>query len=155
MKDSEKKIIIILIIVAVVIIGGITLLTRNRRGNENPVAGENEINEPVEEFVNVLEDGTKLNINEELHKTKMLDGLEISDLQLTERGNETVLLGTVRNTTDAVQTAVFKITLIDKTGKEITTLPAYIEGIQPGASTELNVSTTLDYANAYDFKVSK
>ena len=153
MKDSEKKMIIILIIVAVLIIGGILLLTRNRR-NEEP-AGGNETNEPVEEFVQVLDDGTKLNTSEELHKTKMLDGLEISDLQLTERGNETVLLGTVRNTTDAVQTSVFNITLIDKTGSEITTLQAYIEGLQPGASTELNVSTTLDYANAYDFRVSK
>ncbi len=153
MKDSEKKMIIILIIVAVLIIGGITLLTRNRR-NEEP-AGGNETNEPVEEFVQVLDDGTKLNTSEELHKTKMLDGLEISDLQLTERGNETVLLGTVRNTTSTVQTAVFNITLIDKTGSEITTLPAYIEGLEPGASTELNVSTTLDYANAYDFRVSK
>ena len=153
MKDSEKKMIIILIIVAVLIIGGILLLTRNRRSEEP--AGGNETNEPVEEFVQVLDDGTKLNTSEELHKTKMLDGLEISDLQLTERGNETVLLGTVRNTTDAVQTSVFNITLIDKTGSEITTLQAYIEGLQPGASTELNVSTTLDYANAYDFRVSK
>ena len=153
MKDSEKKMIIILIIVAVLIIGGITLLTRNK-GNEEQ-AGGNETNEPVEEFVQVLDDGTKLNTSEELHKTKMLDGLEISDLQLTERGNETVLLGTVRNTTSTVQTSVFNITLIDKTGSEITTLQAYIEGLQPGASTELNVSTTLDYANAYDFRVSK
>ena len=153
MKDSEKKMIIILIIVAVLIIGGITLLTRNRRSEEP--AGGNETNEPVEEFVQVLDDGTKLNTSEELHKTKMLDGLEISDLQLTERGNETVLLGTVINTTSTVQTSVFNITLIDKTGNEITTLQAYIEGLQPGASTELNVSTTLDYANAYDFRVSK
>ena len=153
MKDSEKKMIIILIIVAVLIIGGILLLTRNRRSEEP--AGGNETNEPVEEFVQVLDDGTKLNTSEELHKTKMLDGLEISDLQLTERGNETVLLGTVRNTTSTVQTSVFNITLIDKTGSEITTLQAYIEGLQPGASTELNVSTTLDYANAYDFRVSK
>ena len=154
MKESEKKMIIILIIVAVVIIGVITLLTRNR-GKEQTPAGGNETNEPAEEFVQVLDDGTKLNTSEELHKTKMLDGLEISDLQLTERGNETVLLGTVRNTTSTVQTSVFNITLIDKTGSEITTLQAYIEGLQPGASTELNVSTTLDYANAYDFRVSK
>ena len=153
MKDSEKKMIIILIIVAVVIIGAITLLTRNKgKGNQ---AGGNEANPPEEEFVNVLDDGTKLNTSEKLHNTKVVDGLEISDLQLTERGNETVLLGTVKNTTGTVQTTVLKITLIDKEGKEIKTLTAYVEGIKPGESTELNVSTTLDYANAYDFKVSK
>ncbi len=154
MKDSEKKMIIILIIVAVLIIGGITLLTRNKGKNENQ-SGGNETNTPVEEFVDVLDDETKLNTSEQLHKTKMLDGLEISDLQLTERENDTVLLGTVKNTTSAVQTAVFNITLIDNTGKEITTIPAYIEGLKPGESTELNVSTALDYANAYDFKLSK
>ncbi len=154
MKDSERKKIIILIIVAVLIIGGITLLARNKGENENQ-SGGNETNTPVEEFVDVLDDETKLNTSEQLHKTKMLDGLEISDLQLTERENDTVLLGTVKNTTSAVQTAVFNITLIDNTGKEITTIPAYIEGLKPGESTELNVSTALDYANAYDFKLSK
>lgn len=154
MKDSEKKMIIILIIVAVLIIGGITLLTKNRKGKANQT-GENETNTPEEEFVNILDDGTKLNVSEELHKAKTIDGLEISDLQLTEKGNETLLLGTVRNTTATVQTAVFKIILLDKTGKEITTLPIYIEGIKPGESTELIASTTLDYANAYDFRLSK
>ena len=154
MKDSEKKMIIILIIVAVVIIGGITLLTRNKRGNANQTGG-NETNTPEEEFVNILDDGTKLNVSEELHKAKTIDGLEISDLQLTEKGNETLLLGTVRNTTATVQTVTFKIILLDKTGKEIKTLPAYIEGLKPGESTELNISAMLDYANAYDFKLSK
>ena len=152
MKDSEKKMIIILIIVSVLIIGGIILLTRNRGENENPVE---ENNLPEEEFVNVLDDGTKLNTSEKLHDTKVVDGLEISDLQLTERKNETLLLGTVKNTTSTVQTATLKITLIDKEGKEIKTLTAYVEGVKPGESTELIVSTTLDYANAYDFRVSK
>lgn len=153
MKDSEKKMIIILIIVTVLIIGGITLLTRGK-GKEEP-AGENETNTPEEEYVNVLNDGTKLNVSDELHKTKTIDGLEISDLQLTERKNETLLLGTVKNTTATVQTTVFKIILIDKTGKEIKELTAYVEGLKPGESTELNISTTLDYANAYDFRLSK
>ena len=152
MKDSEKKMIIILIIVAVLIIGVITLFTRNRGGNQ---AGGNETNTPEEEFVNILDDGTKLNNSEALHKTKVVDGLEISDLQLTESGNQTVLLGTVKNTSGASYTGVLSIKLVDKTGQEITTLPAYIEGLEPGESTELNVSTTLDYANAYDFVVSK
>ena len=152
MKDSEKKMIIILIIVAVVIIGGITLLTRNKGENQ---AGGNETNTPEEEFVNVLDDGTKLNVSEELHKTKVVDGLEISDLQLTQKGNETLLLGKVTNTTSVVQTRVIKITLIDKTGKELETLPVYVEGVKPGESTELIASCTLDYANAYDFIVSK
>ena len=154
MKDSEKKMIIILIIVAVLIIGGITLLTKNKGGNANQ-AGGNETNTPEEEFVNVLDDGTKLNVSEELHKTKVVDGLEISDLQLTQKGNETLLLGKVTNTTSVAQTKVIKITLIDKTGKELETLPVYVEGLKPGESTELIASCTLDYANAYDFRVSK
>ena len=154
MKDSEKKMIIILIIVSIVIIGAITLFTRNRGRNQNQ-AEENATNTPEEEFVNVLDDGTKLNNSESLLKTKVVDGLEISDLQLTERGNKTILLGTVKNTSGTAYTGVLSIKLVDKTGQEMTTLTAYIEGLKPEESTELNVSTTLDYADAYDFVVSK
>ncbi len=153
MKASEKKMIIILIIVSILIIGGINLIIRS---NQNKQPSNDETNNVVkEEFVNVLEDGTKVNISEKLHQEKTIDGLKITDLQLTEKGNQTVLLGTVTNTTTQEKTKVIKIKLVDKTGKEIVTLNSYIEGIKPGETKDLIVYTTLDYANAYDFIVSE
>ena len=45
------------------------------------------------------------------------------------------------------------VILLDKNGKEIVTLGGIISPLQPGAKTQFNTSMTLDYANAYDFKI--
>lgn len=154
MKDSEKKMIIILIIVAVLVIGGITLFTRNKGNNEQ--AGENETNESVEEFVEVQEDGTRLNVSTKLHETKTLAGMEISNFRLADDGSQTLLLGTITNVSDTVQgDYTMQLKVIDKNGGEIVTVPAYIKELQPGESAQLNISSTLDFANAYDFTVTR
>ncbi len=155
MKDSEKKMIVILLIVSVVVIGVLIFATRRNGGEETNQVNETEGEKPGEEYVNELEDGTKLNTSETLHQAKEIDGLEITEVQLTEKGNKTLLLGKITNKGIAEKTEVIKITLINKEGKDITTLSVYVEGIKPGESRDVIASTTLDYANAYDFKLSK
>ena len=211
MKASEKKMIIILLAVAVLVIVGLTLLVKRNQG-EGQTGGE-DTNAPVEEFVdvledgtrlntsaifdvyqdnfgegiftgkgiydlevfskvlkkeipennivkeeftNVLEDGTRLNTSTKLHETKKIEGMEISDFQLKEKGNETLLLGTITNVSNTVQGGyAMQLRIIDKTGGEILTVPAYVRKLQPGETAQLNISSTKDFANAYDFTVSK
>ena len=45
------------------------------------------------------------------------------------------------------------VILLDKNGKEIVTLGGIISPLQPGEKKQFNTSMTLDYANAYDFKI--
>ena len=149
MKKSEKKMILILVIVSILIIGVIWLVTRPKK--EKIV--ENEV---VEEFVQVLDDGTKLNISSKLQEEKTINGLKIGNIQLTEKNGQLVLLADVTNPTEK-DSEIFLIDIIlyDKTGKEIATVPGIVSPIKAGGKTQLNAGITEKYANAYDFKVVK
>lgn len=152
MRKNEKKTLLITIIVGVIIIGGLILWTNSRKAK--PTSG-NETNTNTEEFVEVLEDGSKLNKSEEFSKTKKLDGLEIRDIQFREIGGITTLLATVENKSGkAVEKRWIKVDVLDKSGNTITTVRGIINAMNAGETTQLNMGVTADVANAYDFKVS-
>lgn len=152
MTKKEKKIILILLIVVAIIVVAMVISISKKgkvKGNEE----KNETN--VEEFVQTLDDGTRLNTSTKLQETKKVGNLEISKLQLTAKNNETILLGIITNVgTAKEENILLKIKIVDKQGNELTTVKPYIGYIKAGESTQLNVSTTFDYANAYDFIVS-
>ncbi len=152
MKANEKKGIIILIVVAIIIIAVIFFATRGKKTNTDSNTEEN--NTVKEEFVQVLEDGTKLNTSSKLSETKIVNGLEFGNIQLTMKDGMSVLLADVKNNTGkATEMQLVDVTLLDKEGKEIVTVGGIIAPLENGASTQFNTSMTLDYANAYDFKV--
>mgnify|MGYP004459374329 CR=1 FL=1 len=152
MRKNEKKTLLITIIVGIIIIGGLILWTNSRKSK--PTSG-NETNTNTEEFVEVLEDGSKLNKSEQFSKTKQLDGLEIRDIQFREIGGITTLLATVENKSGkAVEKRWIKVDVLDKSGNTITTVRGIINAMNAGETTQLNMGVTADVANAYDFKVS-
>jgi len=124
----------------------------NEPENENNIESENTV--VKEEFVQVLDDGTKLNISDELEKVKNIDGIEISNIQLTHKDGLTVLLADIKNNTGK-KTSLKKIdvTLLDKEGKELAKISGLIEEMEIDGTTQLNTVVTSDYANVYDFKV--
>ena len=152
MKSSEKKMILVIILIGVVIIGGL-LLWQKKGNNKTNVAESEDSN--VEEYVQKLEDGSKLNVSEELQKTKTLDELEITNIQLKEIGGITTLLADVNNK-GSVQTEEkkVKVEILDKNGETITTLKGIIDKIPAGESVQLNMAVTADVANAYNFRIS-
>lgn len=151
MKSKEKKMLLILIIVAIAIIAIIWFITR--KGKES---NQEETNQVVEEFVQVQEDGTKVNISNKLKEEKELDGLKIGNIQLTEKDGQLRLLANVTNTTSKDVDAFFiDIILYDKNGNEIDTILGLVSPVKAGQTVELNAGITEDYANAYDFKVVK
>ena len=91
-----------------------------------------------------------------IEQIKTIDGLEISNIQLTEKDNVSILLGTVTNKTNETKGDYpVNIIIYDENEKEITTIGGYIGEVNPGESTQLNSSATFDYANAYDFRIEK
>lgn len=135
MKKNEKRMILILLVVLVI---AIIIFAVNKNSNKNK--GENQTEENnTEKYVQVLEDGTKLNTSE----------------QLTEQGSQTVLLADVTNT-GSTETSIqlVDVTLLDENGNEIITVGGIISPLKPGAKTQFNAGMTLDYANTYDFKIT-
>ena len=151
MKNNEKKGIAILVIVAV-IIGIIFFATRGKK--EEVAKSTTENNVTVEEFVQVLEDGSKLNTSAKLSQIKTVNGLEFGNIQLTMQNWQSVLLADVKNTTtSATELTAVDVTLLDKEGNTIVKVGGLIAPLEAGESAQFNTSMTLDYANAYDFKV--
>lgn len=151
MKKKEKQMIAILVAITIIVI--IIAIALNKGKKEE---GEEENTTVKEEFVDVLEDGTKLNTSNKLQETKKIDGMEITNFQLTEKDNVTLLLGTVTNVSDTTKGGYpVNVKVIDKQGNEIITIDAFLGPLEPGRSTQFSTSATFDYANAYDFSVIK
>ena len=99
MKKGEKIMILVLLVILVIaIIAFVGSKKQNKESNnttENTVVEENNV---VEEYVQVLEDGTKLNTSSELSKAKQVGAYKFENMQLTEQNGQTVLLADVTNT---------------------------------------------------------
>ena len=134
MKSNEKKMIVILLIILIIVLI-IFVETKNKKAEDNENATiENSYEEPV---VEVQEDGTKLNVSSKLNEPKEVNGLKFENIQFTEKSGQTVLLANVTN----------------NSGKVIEKLNGLLAPLQIGASTQLNISTSLDYSDAYDIKI--
>ena len=160
MKMKAKELLIILLIILFFLIV-ITIAVNSRDDREveetpqTPEIGVTEENE-VEEFVEVQEDGSKVNTSEELKKTKTIDGLEISNIRLVENNNVSQVVADVTNPTNGtLGDFPVEIIVLDKEGNEITRIGGYIDRVNAGETVQLNASATSDFANAYDFEIVK
>jgi len=157
MKGKEIMIVSgIIIVLSLVIIIGVKVNQNNDSEYISPQVGANGQEKSPEEFVEQKLDGTKVNTSETLSKTKQVEGLEVSNIRLTEKNNVSHIVADVKNSTSSEKGGfAVDIIVLDKQGKEIAKLGAYIDKVNPGATVELNTSATVDFANAYDFKISK
>lgn len=165
-KERKKKNvrliwIILIIIVAVGVI--VTINLSNNKKDAKPAQqqsqvgnGQQEETKPVEKYVQVLEDGTKLNISEKIKQTKKVGDLEISNIQITYQNGVTNILATVTNTSSKKsELQNVSIVLSDDEGNTIYTLRGVLEETEPNGTSQLNTSITADFANSYDFTISK
>ena len=148
MKSQEKRNLIILGIISIVII--IILVNVRDKSNEKSKQ-QNE-----EPYVQVLEDGTKLNTSNKLNTDRQLDQFQISNIQLTNQNGQTVLLANITNTSQtATEVTPVDIIILDQNGETLTSIIGVISPLKPGQSTQLNTGITSDYANAYDIQIVK
>lgn len=155
MKKKEKRMIAILVAITVVVIMIAIWMTNLKEPKEEVKRQEVKV-ESTGENVELLEDGTRLNTSNKLKETKKINGMEISNFQLTEKDNVTLLLGTVTNTSSTKQGGYpVNVKIVDEQGNEIITVGAYLGELEPGESTQFNTSATFDCVNAYDFSISQ
>ena len=162
----NKKIIIMLVVIVVIMIGILLILkgipkSENNNKNEtekNTIEYEDnqEVNEFTEKYVEELEDGTKLNISNKLNETKMLEGLKISNIQLTYKNGMSIIIADVENTTNGdIGLTPINLKLYDEQGNILETLDGLISEVKSGEKTQLNIGISSDYANAYDISIEK
>lgn len=158
MTRDEKRWIVLLVAVLVIAIGLIIGLAKSKNVNKEEQK-ENVTNiEQIqnEEYVEVLDDGTKVNTSNKLKEDKEFNGLKISNISIEEKGNETVLEADITNISSKSQ-GDYGIYLVikDDEGNEIKKIAGYINHIEPNEETKLKIKTSYDFANAYDFEIEE
>ena len=141
----------IIILLIILIIALISINKNNKNPEKNISNGEEN---KVESYVEEIETGLKINKSTKLNEAKEVQGLKITNIQLSTKDGMTTLLADVINnsgTKTALKTV--EITLIDKEGNELTKVTGIIDSLDVGESKQLNIGMTSDYVNAYDFKV--
>lgn len=142
---SKKKIIVIIAIVIILLAIALIAYFINKNKSDEEI-----------QYFEMMNNGTKVNISEKLLETKKIDGLEITNIELTELGNITQLKGTITNTSNKEkEESVINAVLLNQKGNEMATMGIYVKALKPGESTELNASATLNYVNAYNIKFVK
>ena len=166
-KQKEIKLVnllLVLVAIIVVIIVIRNIIKKNKSDNndmmwgtaEKQIEQEKESDRSFEEFVQVLEDGTKVNISSKLKEDKALDNLKITDISLTYKDNATRLLAVVENNQEEdTEITNIEVELIDKQGNTIRKFNGIIEGIKAGEKAKLNCSITTDCVNAYNLLLRK
>ncbi len=151
-KRSKEISIMIIVCIIIVVITATILLNKKQNKHQNqttPNANENQ----KQSYVQEMEDGVKLNKNTKLNTAKEVDGYIITNIQLTTKDGMTTLLADVTNKTGAkTKLRTVYITLLDEKQAELVKVTGIIDALDVEETTQLNISMTSDYVNAYDFK---
>lgn len=149
-KKKKRIITICLIIIIILIAIYITYLIMTKN---NKIPSELR---KTEQYFTVLEDGTKVNNSPKIKQNKQFDELDITNIELREKGEITQLIATVTNNTNSAKGGYpASMVFIDENNNELAQMGIYIKELQPGESTTLNSSITFDYTNAYDIIIKK
>ena len=165
-KNSGKSLLLKIILV-IIIIGVIALIVMNitkgakknsnkEEANTEGLQNQEEREENVvEEFVQQTDDGTKVNVGSKLIEDKEIEGLTFTNIQLTEKDNQSTLLADVKNTSenDIEDYINLDITFLNEDNEEIATISGIISPLKVGETTQLNAGLTQDIANAYSMEI--
>lgn len=149
-KRKKKKQNVIAFMMIIVLILAIVIIFIYNKDNKNTE------NKNEESYVEETTDGIKVNKSSKLNEAKLVNGLLISNIQLTEKDGMTTLLADVTNKNEEkTEFKKLKIILLDENGDEISNMIAFVGEIKAGETTQLNASTTSNYIKAYDFRVEE
>lgn len=166
-KEKEKNLFLKIVLIAI-IVGIIVFIIMNivKSKNTKEGVGQNnqkqnsesqqvEENAVKEEFVQQTDDGTKVNVGSKITDDKDVNGLKFTNVQLTEKNNQSTLLADVENATgkDLTDYTNLDITFLTKDGQEIITVKGILPPLKSGDKTQFNTGLTQDVANAYDIKI--
>ena len=82
-KKERKRILILVIVAAIIVVAMIVAMSKKGKNVAENTNDQNEVNK--EEFVQTLDDGTRLNTSTKLQEKKTFEGMEITNFQLTEK----------------------------------------------------------------------
>ena len=158
MKDSNQKskknlIIVVSLIVIIVVCILIFLFYKASKNKTNVKNVTNDIDMTNTENVK-LENDKKINISDKMKEEVLYEELSINMEELSSDANETKIKLKVKNLSDEMYIGKeINIVFYTESGNEYGSINSYISDLEPNEEKEVEVTTTLDVANAYSFSV--
>ena len=166
-KKKYKYSIFLKLILAILIISFIIIYFLDRQSiKQNESIVKEETKEVVDEETNMyaidfkktenvkIDNHEKINTSEKLKEEKDFQGLTIKDIELKTDSGITKFTANIQNNTEndfSEKTAIIVFTNQD--GTEYARLTCEIPSVNKGQTNLIDVKTTADIANAYDFKI--
>lgn len=153
MESKNKSLILTIAIITILTIGIVLVIVFNgnaQKSIEDPIGLEGQ------EYTHINEDMSMTNTSTKLSEPKKIGDIEIKDIKLETVNAVTTITATVLNNgTKADGDYMVKLRFLDDGGKQIIEIGAYINATEPGSTSLLSATTTLNFVNAYDFEVIK
>ncbi len=138
MKQKRSTMVIFAIIVLVIVV--VVAIAVSSGNNEEVAEGQ----------TNEIEG----NANEKAVAEKTYNGLDITNVVLTNSETVTSILADVtNNTSSATAKQEVDINILDEEGNVITTFGGVIEALEVGETTTLSAGKLASYSNAYDVEI--
>lgn len=142
----RKKVIILFIICIIIAIISIIFISNKNQKQENPN------NENV--YYIELQDGTKQNVSPKISEKKTFENLDIVNASIVYSDNICKMKLNVENNSDIKSDdMIIKINIFDSNNDIMITLTGFVAEIDSGKSIEVNLDSSFDYSNAYDYEI--
>ncbi len=153
-KSNKKNLIIVVSLIAIIIVCvSIILYFKASKNKTNVKNVTNDIDMTNTENVK-LENDKKINISDKMKEEVLYEELSINMEELSSDANETKIKLKVKNLSDEMYIGKeINIVFYTESGNEYGSINSYISDLEPNEEKEVEVTTTLDVANAYSFSV--
>ena len=153
-KSNKKNLIIVVSLIVIIIVCILIFLFYKASTNETDIKNvTNDIDMTNTENVK-LENDKKINISDKMKEEVLYEELSINMEELSSDANETKIKLKVKNLSDEMYIGKeINIVFYTESGNEYGSINSYISDLEPNEEKEVEVTTTLDVANAYSFSV--
>lgn len=130
--------------------------------NKAPTVTRGKANDKVQEvdndqYVRYDEEGVRINTSSKIiNNTQKLDDIEFNILSLEEVANMTTITLNAKNISsfESIEKS-FGISLYDKNGSNMLEQNLTVPSLLPNESINIKIQATLDFANAYEYKITE
>lgn len=144
-KNYKKTITKIIIYIIILIISIATIIK---------VKNLNVISDKILDKKSTEVQSSSINISDELKKEKEFQGMIIKDINISRENGITNLTANIENNTEnKFEEREIKIIFQNEDNTQISILKTKLKTIEKGETAELNISTSLDLTQAYNFRI--
>lgn len=145
MKKNWFKILLLLISTILVVLGIYKFFVKEKRQEEIS-------------YIEILHDGTKRNTSQYLKEKKIINGIELSDMELIEKNDGTIEFSAIAKNiiTEKIDSYMLQIKLLSNDNQTITNTYVSVMNLEPNDTLAINgIIEKIDISKVYNTEIIK